>query len=186
MLAFIVGAAVASNDWSYLCLGMKHGCVLAQHNGTSGGNDGFYLSLSDCESSCPQIGKDLSWECSKGGNCEVAASPPNPMAGLYPTFSGCSNSPGGRCFAPGNLTVSYECQGQHFGCVPKQEQPDEKTKFANVDDCESKCHVVPFGMAFGCSGSRPAGCVLLQHMPNPVNHYFAGIEACNNWCAPTV
>ena len=167
---------------SYICLGMKHGCVLAQHTGTPGGVDGFYTTLLACENSCPQIGKDLSWECTPGGNCVVSANPPNTTAGYYPTFEGCSNAPGGKCFAPGKEDISYECHGAHFGCVPKQEKPDEKTRFSNVDDCEEKCHIVPPGMSFGCAGSRPAGCVLLNHPADPSGHYYDGIEKCDSWC----
>jgi len=172
----------AASDWSYLCLGMKHGCVLAQHTGTSSGTDGFYNTLTACENSCPQIGKELSWECTGSGNCVVASSPPNVTAGFYPDFAGCSNAPGGRCLAPGTKTISYECHGAHFGCVPKNELPDEKTKFASIDDCEAKCHVVPSGMSFGCAGSRPTSCVLLDHAANPFAHYYGGIERCNSWC----
>lgn len=123
------------------------------------------------------IGKDLSWECTATGNCLVAAQPPNPSSGFFPSHAACALAPGGKCFAPGNMTISYECHGTHFGCVPKSEKADEKTKFANVDDCEAKCHIVPTGMSFGCSGSRPTGCVLLNTPPNPPSKYFAGIGA---------
>jgi len=175
-------AAVNADDWSYLCLGMKHGCVLAQKEGSEGGVDGFYTTLKACEDKCPMIGKDLSWECTATGNCLVAAQPPNPSSGFFPSHAACALAPGGKCFAPGNMTISYECHGTHFGCVPKSEKADEKTKFANVDDCEAKCHIVPTGMSFGCSGSRPTGCVLLNTPPNPPSKYFAGIEECNTWC----
>ena len=175
---------VAADDWAYLCLGMKHGCVLSQHNGTSKGADGFYSSLEGCENSCPQVGKDLSWECTASGNCEIAATPPDPAKGFYPSVSSCSHAPGGKCFAPGNRTISYECHGAHFGCIPKEEEPDEKTKFASVDDCEAKCHLVPPGMSFGCAGSRPTGCVLLAHKADPFSHFYPGVEECTGWCNP--
>ena len=122
------------------------------------------------------IGKELSWECTSSGNCEVAAQPPDGK-NYFKTISECSLAPGGKCFAPGKKTISYECHGAHFGCVPKQEEPDEKTKFANVDDCEAKCHIVPPNMAFGCAGSRPTGCVLLAQSPDPLAHLFPGIGA---------
>ena len=43
------GVAAAADDWSYYCLGAKHGCVLAQH--AQDVSSGFYDSLTDCESS---------------------------------------------------------------------------------------------------------------------------------------
>ena len=175
----------AMADWSYMCLGMKHGCVLAQHEGTRTGSDGFYDTLTACENSCPHLGKDLSWQCADSGNCIVANTPPNVTKGFYPNFQACSDAPGGKCFAPGKETISFECHGAHFGCVPKQEKPDGVTSFASVDECETKCHVIPPGMSFGCAGSRPTGCVLLAHDPNPPSHYFAGVEACLEWCDPS-
>jgi len=112
----------------------------------------------------------------------VASHPPDGVQ-YFKTSEACSLAPGGKCFAPGTKPVSYQCHGSHFGCVPHLEEPDEKTKFANVDDCEAKCHIVPTGMAFGCSGSRPAGCVLLAKAADPLNHLFPGIEACDAWCS---
>jgi hypothetical protein len=180
MLALFMIGSIAQADWSYMCLGATHGCILAQHVGGLG-DDGFYANLTDCEYRCPQIGKDLSWECADSGNCLVASQPPDGVK-HFSTFTNCANAPGGKCFAPGSMTLSYVCQGAHFGCVPKQEKPDEITKFASIDDCEMKCHVVPSGMAFGCAGSRPTSCVLLAQAPNPQAHLFPGVESCNDWC----
>ncbi len=112
-------------------------------------------------------------------DCELANHPPN-ATGYYPSLQACSHNP--RCFAPGSKTVSYECHGAHLGCVPKSGPPDGKTTFATIDLCEQMCHVVPPGMAFGCAGSRPAGCVLLAHAPDPKDHYYSGIEDCTDWC----
>ena len=106
MLALFGFAAMAQTDFSYLCLGMTHGCILAQHQGSPQGTDGFYSALTECEAACPQIGKDLSWQCTSSGNCVVASEPPNPAKGLYPTLVGCANAPGGKCFSPGKQTVS--------------------------------------------------------------------------------
>lgn len=60
---------------------------------------------------------------------------------------------------------------------------DGKTTFETIDECENACHTVPAGYSFGCSGSRPTGCVLLHHAADKSAHYFQGIEACTNWCS---
>ena len=60
-------AAVNADDWSYLCLGMKHGCVLAQKEGSAGGVDGFCSaqpptpdsSLTHCHDLTPQCTRSL-------------------------------------------------------------------------------------------------------------------------------
>ena len=68
--------------------------------------------------------------------------------------------------------------------MPKDAPPDGKTLFPSVDECEANCRIIPAGMSFGCAGSRPAGCVLLDHPSNIPEHYFPGIEQCNDWCSP--
>jgi hypothetical protein len=177
-----LAAATANEGFSYYCLGATHGCVLAQHETDE--NSGFYSTLVDCESSCPTIGKDLSWECQSSGNCMINANPPDAKENRFATFSECSNAPGGKCFAPGAQKVAYECHGPHFGCVGKVAEPDGKTLFASFDECATACHRVPEGMSFGCAGTRPNSCVLIAHEPDVTNHYFGGLDECKEWCNP--
>jgi hypothetical protein len=177
-----LAAAQANEGFSYYCLGATHGCVLSQH--MEDDTAGFYATLVDCESYCPRIGKDLSWECQKSGNCMINSNPPDPKNNRFATFSDCSNAPGGTCFAPGAQKIAYECHGAHFGCVGKEAEPDGKTLFATFDECATACHRVPEGMSFGCAGTRPNSCVLLMHESDEKNHYFPGLDECKAWCDP--
>merc|ERR1719502_233587 len=74
----------------------------------------------------------------------------------------------------------------HFGCVVKEgAKADGKTLFATFDECATQCHRVPDKMSFGCAGTRPNSCVLVDHEPDETEHYFAGFDECSAWCKAT-
>jgi hypothetical protein len=180
----LLSAAAAAADWSYYCLGATHGCVLSQHEVTP--LAGFYSSLVECEAGCPIFGKDLSWECTDSGNCEISDTAPNPKENKFATFEECSGAPSGKCFAPGARSLAYECHGPHFGCVVKEgAKADGKTLFETFDECATACHRVPDKMSFGCAGTRPNSCVLVDHAPDAKEHYFGGFDECSEWCKGT-
>jgi hypothetical protein len=144
---------------------------------------GFYSTLDECEAGCPIFGKDLSWECTESGNCEINQNAPDPKLNRFSTFEECSHAPGGKCFAPGARSIAYECHGPHFGCVVKEgAKADGQTLFATFDECATACHRVPDKMSFGCAGTRPNSCVLIDHPVDEKERYWAGFDQCTDWC----